>query len=99
MCVFMVFEALGVGVAIEVNHRAILDGNFGIVTVPESLVRAINLAVDNLDNLTCEEVKKEIEEKELDAEVADKVGAYVVSLEERSFGETLKFLRPDTLLS
>jgi histidyl-tRNA synthetase len=40
-----------------------------------------------------------MEEGGLDAEVADRVGAYVVSLEERSFGETLKFLRPDTLLS
>jgi histidyl-tRNA synthetase len=46
-----------------------------------------------------EEVRKEMEEKGLDAEVADKVGAYVVSLDERSFEETLEFVRSDTLLS
>jgi histidyl-tRNA synthetase len=63
------------------------------------LVLAISSAVDKLDKSTWEEVREGIEEKGLDDKVADKVSAYVVSLEERSFEETLEFVRSDTLLS
>jgi histidyl-tRNA synthetase len=93
-----VFEALGLEVTIKLNHRLILDDIFAAVGVPISLVRPISSAVDKLDKLPWNEVKKEMEEKGLDAEAADKVGAYVIQFGDRSFEETLKFLRSDDVL-
>lgn len=64
---------------IKLNHRKILDGIFEICGVPEDKIRTISSAVDKLDKMPWSEVRKEmIEEKQLDPDVADKIGAYVV---------------------
>ncbi|OAK94839.1 histidyl-tRNA synthetase [Phaeosphaeriaceae sp. SRC1lsM3a] len=95
-----VFEALELDVTIKVNHRFILDGILSAVGVPASILRAISSAVDKLDKLPWDEVKREMEQKGLDSEVADNIGSYVVWTEEkRAFSETLDFLRSDSLLS
>lgn len=62
----------------QINHRKILDGVFGICGVPSEKFRPICSAVDKLDKLPWEDVKKEmVTEKGLDEEVADKIGNYV----------------------
>jgi histidyl-tRNA synthetase len=94
-----VFETLGLSMTIKINHRLILDGIFGAVGVPADLVRPISSAVDKLDKLLWSEVRNEMEQKGLDAAVADKVGSYVVQFGDRTFEETLEFLRSDDVLS
>ncbi|KAI0239197.1 Cytoplasmic and mitochondrial histidine tRNA synthetase [Massospora cicadina] len=71
--------ALDVGdFKIKINHRQILDGMFTVCGVPEDKIRPISSAVDKSDKLSWEEVRKEmIEEKGLDAAVADKIGEYI----------------------
>jgi histidyl-tRNA synthetase len=76
-----VFEGLGWNgrYTIKLNHRKILDGLFEVCGVPAEKIRTISSAVDKLDKLPWEEVRKEmIDEKGLGAEVADKIGEYVV---------------------
>ncbi|OCK75524.1 histidyl-tRNA synthetase [Lepidopterella palustris CBS 459.81] len=75
-----IFEALGWErrYTIKINHRKILDGIFEVCGVPEDKLRMISSAVDKLDKLPWEEVKKEMtEEKGLAPEVADEIGKYV----------------------
>ncbi|KAI9311820.1 histidyl-tRNA synthetase [Dichotomocladium elegans] len=63
---------------VKLNHRKILDGIFEVCGVPEEKIRPISSAVDKLDKLPWEDVKKEMtEEKGLSSEVADKIGEYV----------------------
>ncbi|KAK9476556.1 hypothetical protein V1514DRAFT_321997 [Lipomyces japonicus] len=71
--------ALGIDdFVIKLNHRKILDGIFKVCGVPDVDVRKISSAVDKLDKLPWEDVKREMtEEKNLSAEVADKIGEYV----------------------
>jgi histidyl-tRNA synthetase len=76
-----VFEGLGWNgqYTIKLNHRKILDGIFQVCGVPEEKIRTISSAVDKLDKLPWNEVRKEMtEEKALDPEIADKIGEYVV---------------------
>jgi histidyl-tRNA synthetase len=95
-----VFEALGLDITIKINHRLILDGIFAAVGVPKDLVRPVSSAVDKLDKMPWDEVKREMEQKGLEAAIADTIGAYVLQIEgDRSFSETLKFLRADDVLS
>ncbi|KAA8648636.1 hypothetical protein EYZ11_001578 [Aspergillus tanneri] len=74
-----VFEALGLReeITIKINHRKILDGLFTVAGVPEDKIRTISSAVDKLDKSPWAEVKKEMEDKGLSSEVADKIGEYV----------------------
>ncbi|KAI8329469.1 histidyl-tRNA synthetase [Chlamydoabsidia padenii] len=63
---------------VKLNHRKILDGIFEVCGVPEASIRPISSAVDKLDKLPWEDVKKEMTvEKGLDEQVADKIGEYV----------------------
>jgi histidyl-tRNA synthetase len=95
-----VFEALGIDVTIRINHRSVLDGIFRAVGVPENLVRSISSAVDKLDKLSWADVKKEVEQKGLEAEVANNLGKYVLEKEgDHGFAATLKILQIDDLLS
>lgn len=73
-----VFEGVGLGqdVSIKLNHRKILDGMFAVCGVPADKTRSISSAVDKLDKLPWEEVKKEMLEKGLESEVADRIGVY-----------------------
>ena len=76
-----VFESLGWDgqYTMKINHRKILDGIFQVCGVPEEKIRPISSAVDKLDKMSWEDVKKEMtDEKGLDVEVADKIGAYVI---------------------
>ncbi|KAI9172309.1 Histidine--tRNA ligase [Paramyrothecium foliicola] len=80
LCIVVeVFEALGLekDITIKINHRKILDGLFTVAGVPEDKIRPISSAVDKLDKLPWAEVKKEMGEKGLSDEVADKIGEYV----------------------
>ncbi|CAG8645817.1 9043_t:CDS:10 [Gigaspora margarita] len=62
---------------VKINHRKILDGIFQICGVPDSSIRPISSAVDKLDKLPWEDVKKEMtEEKGLDPNIADRIGEY-----------------------
>ncbi|KAL1505388.1 hypothetical protein ABEB36_004966 [Hypothenemus hampei] len=63
---------------IKVNHRLLLDGMFEACGVPKTSFRNICSAVDKLDKLSWEEVRKEmVEEKGLSEDIADKIGEYV----------------------
>lgn len=74
-----VFANLGLGsFLIKVNHREILDGLFEHCGVPAGSFRAICSAVDKLDKLPWEDVRKEmVLEKGLAEEAADKIGQFV----------------------
>lgn len=83
---------------VKINHRKILDGIFSICGVPEDKIRAISSAVDKLDKAPWSDVKKEmVEEKGLDAGVADKIGEYV-KLKGQGF-ELLAKLEQDATLT
>jgi len=63
---------------IKVNHRKVLDGLFGACGVPQDKFRTICSAVDKLDKSPWDEVRREmVEEKGLEAGVADRIGEYV----------------------
>ena len=75
-----IFGELGWGkqFTIKINHRGILDGIFEICGVPQEKIRMISSAVDKLDKLPWEEVRKEMtDEKGLDGEVADRIWEFV----------------------
>lgn len=55
-----VFEALELEITIKLNHRRILDGLFAVAGVPNEKIRSISSAVDKLDKVTWEEVKREM---------------------------------------
>lgn len=83
---------------VKLNHRKILDGIFQACGVKEEDVRKISSAVDKMDKLPWEAVKKEMTvEKGQPEEVADKIGEFVkVS---GSISDTLKFLQGSELLA
>lgn len=88
-----VFEDLGWQgkYTIKVNHRKVLDGVFETCGVPQDKIRTISSAVDKLDKLPWTDVRKEmIEEKGLDAEVADKIEGYVTQKGARELLEKLQ---------
>ncbi|KAG0164214.1 Cytoplasmic and mitochondrial histidine tRNA synthetase [Apophysomyces sp. BC1034] len=72
-------EALEVGpFVVKLNHRKILDGIFEVCGVPTPAIRSISSAVDKLDKLPWEDVRREMtEEKGLDPAIADRIGTYV----------------------
>ena len=75
-----VFGELGWGkqFTIKINHRGILDGIFEVCGVPNEKIRMISSAVDKLDKLSWEEVRKEMtEEKGLDGDIADRIWEFV----------------------
>lgn len=83
---------------VKMNHRKILDGIFQACGVKEEDVRKISSAVDKLDKLPWEAVKREmtVEKGQLE-EVADKIGEFVkVS---GSIRETLGYLQHASLLA
>ncbi len=74
-----ILDKLDVGsYTIKLNHRQILDGMFQVCGVPQDKIRSISSAVDKLDKMPWEDVKKEmVKEKGLDPVVADRIGEYV----------------------
>lgn len=65
---------------VKLNHRRLLDAIFEISGVPADKFRPICSAVDKLDKVSWEDVRKEmIEEKELPAVVADRIGEFVLN--------------------
>ncbi|EHA49831.1 histidyl-tRNA synthetase [Pyricularia oryzae 70-15] len=73
-----VFEALNFEkFTIKINHRKVLDGLFEVSGVLSDKIRSISSAVDKLDKMPWEEVKKEMLEKGISAQVADSIGEYV----------------------
>jgi histidyl-tRNA synthetase len=72
-----VFDAFKIGIAVKLNHRKILDGLFEMAGVPKDKIRAASSAVDKLDKALWDEVRKELLEKGLSDEIADRIGGYV----------------------
>ncbi|KAK0515987.1 hypothetical protein JMJ35_002021 [Cladonia borealis] len=69
----------------------VLDGIFEVCGVPKEKIRTISSAVDKLDKLPWEEVKKEmVEEKGLSEEVADKIWEFVQMRGARDILDTLR---------
>lgn len=82
---------------VKLNHRKILDGIFQACGVKDEDVRKISSAVDKLDKLPWEAVKKEMTvEKGQPEEVADKIGEFVKN--SGTIRETLQFLTSSELL-
>ncbi|PMD17990.1 histidyl-tRNA synthetase-like protein [Hyaloscypha hepaticicola] len=94
-----VFKGLGWNgrYTIKINHRKILDGIFEVCGVSTNKIRTISSAVDKLDKLPWEEVRKEMTvEKGLSDEIADKIGEYVVLKGQK---DLLRKLQADPVLS
>lgn len=74
-----ILEELEVGpFVVKCNHRALLDGLFEYCGVPAEKFRTTCSAVDKLDKLAWEEVRREmVQEKGLEDGVADKIGQFV----------------------
>jgi histidyl-tRNA synthetase len=87
-----ILDSLNIGkYTIKINHRKILDGLFEVCGVPADKIRQISSAVDKLDKMPWEDVRKEMtEEKGLDPEVADKIGIYVQKKGGRDLLDDLK---------
>lgn len=72
---------LGLGITdftLKINHRKILDGIFAHCGVVADDVRKVSSAVDKLDKLPWDQVKKEmVVEKAQPEAVADRIGEYV----------------------
>ena len=82
--------------SIKVNHRGVLDGIFEVCGVPKDKIRTISSAVDKLDKLPWEEVRREMtDEKGLDGEIADRIWDYV---QKKGGREVLEQLRADDKL-
>ena len=64
--------------------------------MPEKLIRPISSAVDKLDKLPWEEVKKEMVEKTLEPEVADKIWQFV---QHKGKSDIIELLRKDENMS
>lgn len=63
---------------VKINHRRLLDGMLEICGVPAEKFRTICSAIDKLDKLAWEDVRKEmVQDKGLTEEVADKIGKLV----------------------
>ncbi|KAL2145083.1 hypothetical protein VTI28DRAFT_7962 [Corynascus sepedonium] len=92
-----VFEALRIGVTVKLNRRKVLDGLFEVAGVSTDKVRGVSSAVDKLDKAPWDEVRKELLEKGLSDEVADRVGSYVQRSGELC--EMIKSLESDTELA
>ncbi|KAF3927339.1 hypothetical protein ABW21_db0202827 [Orbilia brochopaga] len=87
-----ILDGLNIGeYTIKLNHRQILDGLFEVCGVPQDKIRPISSAVDKLDKSPWEEVRKEMtEQKGLDPDVADKIGAFVLKKGSRDLLEELE---------
>jgi len=73
-----IFAALKLNITIKLNHRKILDGMFTVAGVPADKIRPISSAVDKLDKMPWDEVKKEmVEDKGLAEASADQIGEFV----------------------
>ncbi|KAI8928773.1 hypothetical protein BC831DRAFT_447338 [Entophlyctis helioformis] len=74
-----ILDSLKVGnYTVKISHRKILDGMFAVCGVPADKIRSISSAVDKLDKMPWEDVRKEMtEEKGLEPAVADRIGEYV----------------------
>ncbi|KAJ8326121.1 Cytoplasmic and mitochondrial histidine tRNA synthetase [Batrachochytrium dendrobatidis] len=74
-----ILESLSIGnFSVKMSHRKILDGMFAVCGVPADKTRAISSAVDKLDKMSWNDVRKEMTtEKGLDGAVADRIGEYV----------------------
>ncbi|GAA5800873.1 hypothetical protein HPULCUR_006312 [Helicostylum pulchrum] len=89
-------DAVDIKFKIKLNHRQILDGIFQVSGVPSDKIRSISSAVDKLDKLSWQDVKKEMTmEKGLDAAVADRIGAYVEGLKGKDTASLLEYLQND----
>lgn len=75
-----ILDTLPIGdFGIKLNHRKLLDAILDLCGVPSDKFRTICSAVDKLDKEPWEEVKREmVEDKGLKAEVADKIGTFVL---------------------
>lgn len=72
------FDSLQIDITIKLNHRRILDGIFSVAGVPADKIRTISSAVDKLDKMSWDEVKREmVEQKGLAEHVADEIGGFV----------------------
>jgi histidyl-tRNA synthetase len=93
-----VFKALELDITIKMNHRRILDGLFAVAGVSEEKMRTVSSAVDKLDKMSWEDVKKEmVQDKGIPDEVADRVGGYVKH--RGSIRSMLELLNADTTLT
>lgn len=91
------FDALNIDVTVKLNHRRILDGIFAVAGVPAEKIRSISSAVDKLDKMSWDDVKKEmVDQKGLEESVADQIGEFVRN--RGSLREMLGFLESNSKL-
>jgi histidyl-tRNA synthetase len=67
-----VFKRLGIDVTIKINNRKILSGIAEVVGHPEKLTD-ITIAIDKIDKIGLDEVKKELLERGLDQKAIDAI--------------------------
>ena len=92
-------DAVQVPFSIKLNHRKILDGLFEVCGVPTDKIRTISSAVDKLDKLPWEDVKREMTaEKGLDPSVADRIGSYIQRFQNQPTHDLLIQLEQDAAL-
>lgn len=89
-------DAVKIDFKIKLNHRQILDGIFQVCGVLPENIRSISSAVDKLDKISWNDVKKEMMvEKGLDELTADRIGTYVEGLKGKDTPSLLDYLQKD----
>ncbi|OFX81797.1 MAG: histidine--tRNA ligase [Bacteroidetes bacterium GWE2_40_15] len=86
-----IFRSLGVGVTIKINNRKVLSGIAEVIGHPDKLTD-ITIAIDKIDKIGLEEVKKELFSRGIETEAINKIEP--ILLLSGSTAQKLEAMRP-----
>ncbi|PKP06506.1 MAG: histidine--tRNA ligase [Bacteroidetes bacterium HGW-Bacteroidetes-5] len=86
-----IFRSLGVGVTIKINNRKVLSGIAEVIGHPDKLTD-ITIAIDKIDKIGLEEVKKELFSRGIETEAINKIEP--ILLLSGSTAKKLEAMRP-----
>ncbi|HBG25253.1 MAG: histidine--tRNA ligase [Bacteroidetes bacterium GWF2_41_61] len=86
-----IFRSLGVGVTIKINNRKVLSGIAEVIGHPDKLID-ITIAIDKIDKIGLEEVKKELFSRGIETEAINKIEP--ILLLSGSTAQKLEAMRP-----
>lgn len=91
-----IFRALGIGVTIKINNRKVLSGIAEVIGHPDKLTD-ITIAIDKIEKIGLEEVKKELFSRGIELDAIDKIEP--ILLLSGTTAQKLEAMRPILLSS